>query len=249
MILETFLVFGVLFILGILFYRQAIEEYSWSQIELDQISELPKLLGERKPVVIRTVGEPKLYTPDVLRGTARLQEFPLISGISLGSFLESGETVALEHPLSEPVRRALARESGLQVWAEHTWFSRLLPVSWLEFFYKLQAHAHIGKEGLMRTTARTTVIYPTSGKLEVTLLNEAKGKLFPTNWKGRFPETFTIHDSPMVGEIKYITIVVRPGSVLCVPPHWYTSISCAPKTFWATFELHEPFSLLAKSLQ
>jgi hypothetical protein len=249
MILETFLVLGVLFILGILFYRQAIEEYSWSQIELDQVSELPKLLGERKPVVVRSVGEPKLFTPDVLRGNGRLQGFPLISGTTLGSFLESGDKVPLEHPLSEPVRRALALESGLQVWAEHTWFSRILPVSWLEFLYKLQAYAHIGKEGLTKTTARTTVIYPTSGKLEVTLLNESKGKLFPTAWKGRHPETFTIQDTPLVGEIKYITIVVRPGSVLCVPPHWYVSVSCPPNAFWATFELHDPFSLLAKSVQ
>jgi hypothetical protein len=249
MLLETLLVFGVLFVLGILFYRQAIEEYSWSQIEIDQINELPKLLSERKPVVIRSVGDPKLFIPESLKTNQRLQGFPLISGTNLGQFLESGNTANLKHPLSEPVGKALALESGLQVWANHTWFSRVLPVSWLEFLYTLPAYAHIGREGLTKTTARTTIIYPTSGKLEVTLLNEAKGKMFPKKWKGRFPETFTIHDTPLVGEIKYITIVVRPGSVLCVPPHWYTSVSCSSNTFWATFELHDPFSRLAKSIQ
>lgn len=249
MILEILLVLGVLFVLGILFYRQAIEEYSWSQIEMDQVSELPKLLGERKPVVVRSIGEPKLYTPDVLKGNGRLQAFPLISGVSLGSFLEFGDKATLDHPLSAPVQKALASESGLQVWAEHSWFSKLLPVSWLELLYSFQVHAHIGKEGLAKTTARTTVIYPTSGKLEVTLLNESKGKLFPKAWKGRHPETFTIQDTPLVGEIKYITIVVRPGSMLCLPPHWYFSVSSPSNAFWATFELHDPFSRLASELQ
>ena len=248
--IEIFFVLAVFVALLILFYRQAIEQYDILQIESTQISELPKLLGERAPLVIRNLGEPKLFTPEVLKGNPRLLSFPLTSGFNLGSYLTSptGQTFSLQKKSTS----ILSNESGLHVWSEHNLFSKLVSSSLLEAMYSFQTEAHIGEKGLRKTTAITTLVYPTSGNLEVCLLTEQQTKFLPKVWRNRFPETFRIQDTPLVGDLKYITIKLRPGNVLCVPTHWYVSIRAEDTKkpcLWGWFEMHNPISKIASFME
>lgn len=249
MILESTVVLVVLFAVLVLFYRQAIEQYNILQIEGSQLVELPKLLAERTPLVIREIGQPKLFTPDSLKASGRLQQFPIGNQQTLGQYMEKP---TLHTVLTNKASLMLAKESGLSVWGEHTWFPKLFSYELLQHIHFFSSEAHIGEQGLQKTAANVTLLYPTSGALEVTLLTEHQEKCLPKMWRGRFPETFTLQDTPLVGEIKYITIKLRPGHMLCIPTHWFYSIRVADKekpALWAKFLLDNPVSYIASSME
>lgn len=219
--IELLVIAGVLLAVFILFYRQAIEQYNILQIEATQLSELPKLLGERTPLVLREIGAPKLFTPETLKSNARLLQFPLGGSLTLGTYLEAP---SLRVPLPPKASALLAKESGLAVWAEHTWFPKLFSLPLLEHVHTMSTSIWIGEQGLRKASAITTLLYPTAGTFEVTLLTEQQETYLPKNWRGRFADAMTIQDTPLAGEIKYITVKLRPGTILCIPTHWFYSL-------------------------
>jgi hypothetical protein len=251
--IEILFIAALIFGLFVLFYRQAVDEFNILQIEGSQLADLPKLLSERTPVVLRGIGDPKLFTPETLGANPRLPQFPLNNQWKLGAYLEEkSRPLQMRMPIASS--ELLAQESGLQVWAEHNWFPKLLTTGFLEFLYTLRTEAHVGEQGLRKTTAVPTLLYPTSGALEVTLLTEHQSAFLPKSWRGRFPETFTIQDTPLVGEIKYITIKLRPGNALCIPSHWFVSLRVADTdkdkpVLWSWMEMHHPISRLANYLE
>lgn len=247
--IEIILILSVLCGVFILFYRQAIDQYNILQIESNQMAELPKLLNERSPLVLHDVGKPKLMTPEALQNNTRLQQFPIGNQLTLGSYLKQPQ---VQVGLNKKASSLLAKESGLSVWAEHTWFEKCFSYSFLSFFHSLKTEVYIGEKGLQKATSIETLLYPTAGSLEVTLLTEQQGKCLPSAWRKRFPETFTIQDTPLVGEIKYITIKVRPGNILCIPSHWYYSIRCTDKDkpcIWAKIVIENPISSVASMME
>jgi len=251
--IEIFFILALLFGVFILFYRQAIDQYNILQIEGTQLSDLPKLLSERTPVVVRGVGAPKLFTPETLNGNPRLLTFPVTSQMTLGSYLQNPYNEK-PYTMTKPVVTQLARETGLQVWAEHAWFSKFFSNTWFEMFFGLQSEAHLGEKGLRKTTAIYTMIYPTSSALDVTILTEQQQQYLPKAWRGKFPEKITIQDTPLAGEIKYISIKLRPGTVLILPTHWFISIRAADDdkkkpVLWSWMEVHNPVSYLASKME
>ena len=235
----------------IVFYRQAIEQYNILQIESSQVSDLPKLLSERSPVVIRSIGEPRLYTPDVLKQNPRMLSFPIESQMNLSMYLSNPKPAV---KLTAKSATVLANETGLQVWAEHHWFPKLFSNSWWEMIHSVSTEAWLGEKGLRKTTAITTILYPTSGSLDVTLMTEHQEQFLPKAWRGRFPELFTVQDTPLVGEIKYITIKLRPGTMLCVPTHWFVSVRAAEDSkskplLWGWIQVNNPISSIASNME
>jgi hypothetical protein len=248
MILEILFVSLVFFAVLIVFYRQAIEQYNILQIENTQISEIPKLLNERTPLVIRDIGQPKLFTPESLKTNTRLQKFPLGNNLTLRSYIENPSSKV---SLPKKASNLLAKESGLAVWGEHTWYPRLFSYPFLQHIHSLSAEAQVGEQGLRKTTGIVTLLYPTSGALEITLLTEHQEKYLPQGWRGKYPEVFTIQDTPLAGEIKYITIKLRPGHMLAIPTHWFYSVRGEKKKplLWCRFTLNNPVSSLASSME
>jgi hypothetical protein len=249
MLLEFTFIVVVFLAVVIVFYRQAIEQYNILQIEASQVSELSKLLGERTPVVVRNVGTPKLFLPELLKTNKRLQQFPIGNQMTLGSYIAKPTT---QVSLTKKAAILLGKESGLSVWGDHTWFPKCFQYPILQQLHSFSTEAHLGEVGLRKTTGIVTFLYPTAGALEVTLLTEQQGKYLPTNWRGRFPETFTVQDTPLVGEIKYITVKLRPGTILCIPTHWYASIRVVDKAapaLWAKFTLDNPISSVASAME
>ena len=247
--MEIFLILAVLGGVLILFYRQAIDQYNILQIESNQIAELPKLLNERTPLVLHDIGQPKIMTVEALQQNARLQQFPLGNQLTLGSYLKKPQVSV---NLNKKASSMLAKESGLAVWAEHTWFEKCFSYPFLSFVHSQNTEAYIGEKGLQKATSITTFLYPTTGSLEVTLLTEQQAKCFPPVWRKRFPETFTIQDTPLVGEIKYITIKVRPGNMLCIPTHWYYSVRCKEKDkacIWGKITIDNPISSVSSMME
>jgi hypothetical protein len=249
MVLEI-LFLSVLFItVLIVFYRQAIEQYNILQIEGSQLSEFPKLLSEHTPLIVHDVGLPKLLTPETLKTNQRLLQFPLGNQLTIDQYIKN--PVQSIH-FTKKASILLAKESGLAVWAEHTWFPRFFTYPILQHIHSLKTEAYVGEVGLQKATASTTVLYPTSGALEVTLLTEQQEKYLPVSWRGRFPEVFTLQDTPLAGEIKYITIKLRPGNVLAIPTHWIYSLRVVEKdkpAFWGKLSLENPISAISSMME
>lgn len=248
MVLEILFISLVFFAVLIVFYRQAIEQYNILQIDSAQMPEIPKLLNERTPLVIRDIGQPKLFTPETLKSNARLQSFPIGNQQTLGTYIQNP---SLKVTLTKKASSLLAKESGLATWAEHTWYPRLFSYPFLQHIHSLSAEAHLGEQGLRKTTGIVTLLYPSSGALEVTLLTEQQEKYLPQGWRGRHPEVFTIQDTPLAGEIKYITIKLRPGHMLCIPTHWFYSVrgEKGKPLLWSRLILNNPVSSLASSME
>lgn len=247
--IEILFLFVIFFAVLVVFYRQAIEQYNILQIEGSQIDDLPKLLSERTPLVLRDIGAPKLFLPESLKANSRLYQFPIGPQKTLGQYLQKP---SIHDTLSTKASLLLAKESGLSVWAEHTWFPRLFTYPFLQHLHSFSTEAQLGEVGLRKTTGICTLIYPTSGSLEVTLLTEEQERYLPPSWRGRFPERFTLQDTPLVGNIKYITIKLRPGTVLCIPTHWLYSVQIPEKSkpaMWAKMTLENPISSLASFME
>lgn len=249
MIFEIGIILTVLLAVFVLFYRQAIEQYNILQIEATQLDELPKLVGERTPLVLHDIGQPKLFTPEALKSNTRLQQFPIGQNQTLGQYIDT-PTLAGKFPRKASL--LLAKESGLSVWIEHTWFPKFFAYPLLQHIHFLNTEAYLGDMGLQKATGISTVLYPTSGTFDVTLLTEQQEKCLPLTWRGRFPEQFTLQDTPLVGEIKYITIKLRPGNMLCIPSHWFYSVRSTDSkkpALWAKFTIDNPISYIASSME
>jgi len=60
--LEYLLIIIVLFFIGVLFYKQANEEFQILQLDADRLSELPTLYADRSPIVVSDFPTPNLGT-------------------------------------------------------------------------------------------------------------------------------------------------------------------------------------------
>ena len=243
--IEWFFFLAIVFIVLVIFYKQANEEFTILQCDGTQLVSLPSLLSEKYPVVVKQIQLPLFFTPEAIQQNVRIQTFPM---------RESGKTLldALSDStltLSQESSTILAQQIGLQVWADHNW----LPyISTWSLLYSINANAYSGERPLRKTTGHTTIVMPTSQAIEIAILTGAQEKFFPSNWRSRFPETFTANDTPLVGSIKFIIIKVKPGTVLCIPPHWMYSIrGTDPKKplLWCVLEAHHPLSRMSATFE
>ena len=251
--IELCLLIAFIFFIAVLFYRQRRNELEILQINEDQVADhLPDLLGEQQPIVIRETPPPYSLTPAGLNQIPRLNPFP-VGTLTLGEVLAKPALAHVAHPLlDKAARQLLANELAIPIWANRAWFSRLAASSLLgPFIGTLQCEATIGGLGLRRCTAARTCILPTNGTYVASIVSRDSEEFLPNNWEGRAIATFTANDTPLVRELRCMDIVLRPGTMLCVPPHIIVSIDVkkelsaeeVPMLVW--IEYHEPMSLLA----
>lgn len=243
--IEWFFFLAIVFIVLVIFYKQANEEFTILQCEGTQLVNLASLVSEKYPIVVKQIQLPAFFTPESIQQNARIQTFPMSQpGKTLADALNDS---SLTLPSNSSL--ILAQQVGLQVWAEHNWLPYIS--SW-SFLYSIHAMAYSGEKTLQKTTAYTTIVIPTSQPIEIAILTGSQEKFFPASWRSRFPETFTANDTPLVGNIKFIIIKVKPGTALCIPPHWFYSVRFTdPKKgmLWCSLEIHHPLSRMSASLE
>jgi hypothetical protein len=232
----------------VFFYKQKAQEFRISQIEYTQLSALGDLLTELNPVVIRGLPMPSFLTPDTLQKNSRLGNFPVGENLTLKTYLDSDEFTLSPQPAE--LRTTLGNDLGLPMWASHIWFESLTSELWYSFCMNVSAEAYLTGAGLQKTVACSTLIYPTSGTFLCSLLLESSTQFLPT-WEGRFLSDFTQADTPLLHEVQYLDIKLRPGHALVIPPHWIFSMqpdASVKKPMFAVVEFHHPISRLAKAL-
>ena len=255
MYLEILIFFIVFFTIVYLFYRHRRSDLEILQLEQSQMDEqLSDLLQELQPIVIRGINPPKGLTQESLRKIPRLAAFG-VGGQPLANILERPEMLhgASGTPtLSQEGREQLAKELAIPVWADHTWLPILSQSTWLgSLIGCMRTEVVLGGLGMMRMTAKYTCIMATEGKYIVSILSRDSETFLPAKWQYRYPATLTLNDTPLVADLKYIDIVLRPGTTVCLPPHVIVSMEPVKESsaFFALaiVEYHEPVTLLAKS--
>ena len=119
-------------------------------------------------------------------------------------------------------------------------------IGWHRFWTLPRYHCWAGNRGLHKTVAWTLFI--TDSQLSVTIMPESMESFLPAQWLNQFPTEFTQKDTPFVTDLKYIDIVLRPGTALFIPPHWfvsYTGTTDLSVPLVSTISYHTPISYLA----
>lgn len=247
--LEIGLFVAIFFLVLVFFYKQKAEGFNILQIESEKLSTFHELLSEKYPIVVRGLGEPNFLTPEILKSTPRLHGVQLAPKLYLGDILKTGK-VPSSLKVSQDLRRTLATEVGLHVWGEHTWLPHYTgdKPSW---FLSLDTQVNIGSIGLTKTSAYSTLIYPTSGTFTCSLLLDTAEKFLPKQWEGRYLDELTLSDTPLLKEIQYLDILLRPGHMLHIPAHWLFCCKAnegSALPLLGILEVHHPISRLASSL-
>ena len=253
--IEVFIVFtALILIIMFLFYKHRRSELEILQLEYEKIEQLPELLEELQPVVIRGISPPKGLTKEFLEKIQRLSNFS-VGGQPLSDILTHPEMIfgAQGAPtISYFGRQELAKELAIPIWADHTWLPILSQSTWIgPVVGCMRSGAFIGGLGMIRTTAKYTCIMPTEGKYILSILSKESESFLPTAWEYKYISSLTLNDTPLVADLKFLDIVLRPGTTVCLPPHCIVSMEPTKDSsqFFAfvSVEYHEPITLIAKS--
>jgi len=234
--IEIILVFSFIFLINVFFYKQSTKEYLLNQIDFSKMDKLHELLSEKNPIILSQVPPVPCVVPETLLKTPRFAKI-------LADYLNKKDTLL---PLSDQFETFLANETGFQTFGMHAWFYRLHsnPVS--EYISSLKSKICFGSKNLQRTYALYNIIIPVQGKYICSLLNSDYEKSLPPDW-----HLYNSIDSivSMNAQINYIDIILKPGSILIIPAHWYYLMSeTEPYSYYGIFEYHEPISLLCEYL-
>jgi hypothetical protein len=227
--LEFLFIVFIAFFIAVLFYKQANEQIQLLQLDAERLREIPNVLAERSPLIVRGYSTPPLGVPSEL--SKRPSAAPLLANPSPSA------------------RIRLAQESGLNVWFEQTWLTLLTP-RWLAWITTPQARLVKGSEGLWKTTAPLTFIMPTQGEFTFKLLQPAGEPFLPTRYFGRSFDSLTLADTPLLSQLKYLELKLRKGHLLFLPPHLILDTTPSDEDSWIYYvELHHPISAFAKRRQ
>lgn len=239
----------MIFLTSVFFYKQTNTDFHILQMEESQIDKLAELAEERQPVVIRSAPVPHAFTSEMLRKIPRLGDTP-IATTTLTEVLEGRTKLLSDGPpaFSREAAAAFANEISLDVWTKEIWSERLRATSYIGWLGTCRTFCGFGGVGLIKTTAMLTLILPTEGVYYASLVPKSKQAYLPKQWRYRFPSSFTMNDTPLVSELQFVDIKLKPGAGLLLPPHSYFSLlSEAPLGMYVMIEYHEPISLLASA--
>jgi hypothetical protein len=213
----------------------------WSQKE-----KLSELLGEKIPLVVRSIPLATFWTHDDVVTRTCFQNIPIFKETSLVQWISSS-TPELTCPWKYSQAETIANVSGLKIWAQK-YINPTVISPFLRWWMNPKYHCWAGNVGLRKTTATWTCLFPVDGEIVVTIMSELVESSLPSNWVGCFPATLTNKDTPFVGDLKFIDIILRPGNCLFMPAHWFVSWTSehSDKTpMVCTISYHTPISLLA----
>jgi hypothetical protein len=204
------------------FYKQAIHEFRINQANASPCASLLELWKEGAPLVIRELPRISLWTRSDVLERSCYEHLAIFQDQTLPGWIQAVEGGAIcPWQNNLPVAERIAEVTGIPIWAK----PHLHPLlgSGLAQWKFVRYHAWAGRVGTRRTYASWTCILPTEGDIVVTLFPETMEMYLPLGWKGGFPIEWSKRDTPFVGDIKYMDVVVRVGTCFFLPPHWFVS--------------------------
>lgn len=245
--IEWLIVIAVLFFLGAVFYKQSIQEFKINQIEWDQRHQLDSLFEERVPIVVRGIPAAPVWTQDdvLQRDLYAMTRAP--SGQTLRDLIMAADGVDATWPPA--FRRHLYDASALAMWFEKTWDPVIQATrGWLASMLPPVGECFYGGRGLEKVAASWQLVMPTEGALTVSLMTSRVEKWLPKKWRGMVPSEINKKTVPFAEELKYMDVIVRQGTALWIPAHWYVAWAAkdgGPAPLVCTVDIHTPISYLA----
>ena len=219
MVLELLLVLIVIGVILVFFYRQAVKEFRI--LQTDSLDKALPLLQERVPIVVLPcTGPPNLWT------RKDLQQRPALDAM-VQPFIARGTSSLVPREGQE-----LATKVGVPVWIEQQFLPIFKQFQWWTPLLTARTEVIVGAQGLRPTFGYCTAIIATEGALQVSIMNEAADPYLPQKWLGKRLSYLTRDEAPLLGQIQFVDVIVRPGSALLLPPHW--------KVCWESYETPTP---------
>lgn len=245
--IEWLVGFTVLFFLGVIFYKQSVQEFRLNQIEWDQRHQIDALYDERVPVVVRSMPQPPVWTQeDVMIRDFYGSERPLGEKRSLRDIIMSTDGLGTNWPPA--YRQHLWDVTGLALWFDKFWAPVIAGQrGWLAGFLPAAGECFYGPRGLEKVTANWQLIVPTEGAIVVSIMTSKYGRYLPAKWRGLYVSKMTKKTVPFVDELKYVDIIVRPGTALWIPSHWFACWEAKDEgmvPLVAVVNIHTPISYL-----
>jgi hypothetical protein len=259
MLVEILITSTVCFFIAVCFYTLRRETTEILQVEFSAAPEsLRELSQEKQPIVIRGAPVPQNVTNEKLSQIPRLDSFPLGDGetsLTLKDYRltpaaipdsETGRPI-----LSNNKALMLAKELALDTWVSHTIQDTLYEMTGIfSFATMFQTRVILGGVGLTRPISNFVCILPIDGTYTVSLVSRRSETFLPRHWKHRYAKDLTINDTPLVSEIKFIDIILRPGTLLVIPVHCIYSLQPSSSEFHSALQIDmdTPVSLLSKKI-
>jgi hypothetical protein len=239
--LEVILIFFMIFFILTFFYKQAICEFRINQINWTQKDDIPALLNEKVPIVIRSIPSATFWTRnDVL--TRDCFHIPIFKELSLTEWIASSTPDSI-CPWTHVQAEIIANVSGINIWA-----NKINPFihPFLKWWIFPRYHCWAGNIGL-RKTFSWTCFFPVDGEIILSIMPENVESSLPENWMNCFPANLTTKDTPFVSDLKFIDIILRPGNCIFIPAHWFVSWTTTPTAentpMVCSISYHTPISL------
>jgi hypothetical protein len=187
------------------------------------------------------------WTHDDVLARPCFQNIPIFRETTLTDWIATS-TAESVCPWKYPQAETIAQASGIQVWA-HKWVNPVVIHPLLKWWMTPRYHCWAGNVGLRKTFATWTCLLPVDGEIVVSVMSELVESSLPAVWTGCFPGALTTKDTPFVGDLKFVDIILRPGNCLFMPAHWFVSWTGkeegAKVPMVCTISYHTPISLLA----
>jgi hypothetical protein len=239
LIIPIIIIIGVIIIIALFFYKRAINEFRINQVET--LEKAYEQHHERIPCVVSEFPTPhSLWTAEIVRTRPSLAKYTVENGgIQLRDLL--GKNSA---EIGEFDAAAIADQCGVALWTAHTLLPPFKSSTTFGTFYSASTGVYIGTRGLHKTVAPVTLIFPTDNDITVSIMHEQSDPYLPADWQGRHIASFTPNDTPLIGHIDYMDIIVRPQNALMLPAHWKYCIKsdAAAVALYSIVEFHHPLS-------
>jgi hypothetical protein len=244
--LEILLVCGVILVILTFFYKQAVCEFRINQMEWTQRENLPTLLHEKIPLVVRSLPPVTFWNIDDVLTRECYTDIPVFHEMSLVEWISQADSSST-CPWKYPQAERIASVSGMPIWAAK-WLNPVIMSRWMKgWWWHPRYHCWAGNVGLRKTIATWTYIFPIDREIVVCIMPESVESALPATWLDGFPSQFTAKDTPFLSDMKYMDIILRPGNGLFMPAHWFVSWTSpkGPLPMVGTISYHSPISLLA----
>ena len=234
MIFEIFLILATISTILFFFYKQAVKEFRI--LQTDSLDKILPLMNERCPIVLLPAPNPmNLWTRKDIEQRPILKQRVEKYLNKLSTWIEPKEA------------HEIAKQIGFPIWVNQTILPPFKNLWWGPLLWS-QTKVTVGSQGLRPTFGYYTIIMATEGALQVSLLNESSDPYLPKQWLGKRLSKLTRDDAPLLNQIQFVDVIVRPGSALFVPPHWKVCWENYDKanSLGVWIDIHHPVSFVSQ---
>lgn len=231
----------MLFFIYVFFYKQTISDYTILQLDYSQIQKLRETLLEKSLVIVKNVDIPHCVQKNSLLNVQRFANI-FVGSCKLSEYLEQNQCIL---QTSKELETFIANETGFHSYMNHHWLEKLHTNPTSSYISSIESKICFGSHQLQKTSAIYSLITPVESKYSISLINPNYVTSLPQNWKA-IQDLESIKDS----KLQFIDVIVRPGTLLIIPPHWYYLMKAEENgAYYSLTEYHEPVSLLNTYLE